>query len=72
MPASPASCARSGYTPGEIPYGAEAHDTIALLLIAALADRWGWAPSPDGAPGKIVWAEYERRSRDARAVLGHM
>ncbi|WP_103514682.1 ATP-binding protein [Streptomyces sp. SM10] len=26
-----------------------------LLLVAALADRWGWYPSPDG-PGKTVWA----------------
>jgi anti-sigma regulatory factor (Ser/Thr protein kinase) len=28
-----------------------------LLLVAALADRWGCAPRPDG-PGKTVWAEY--------------
>ncbi|MFF8034567.1 ATP-binding protein [Streptomyces sp. NPDC016626] len=28
-----------------------------LLLVAALADRWGYAPRPDG-PGKTVWAEY--------------
>ncbi|KNE81267.1 serine/threonine protein kinase [Streptomyces fradiae] len=27
-----------------------------LLLVAALADRWGWAPRSDG-PGKTVWAE---------------
>lgn len=27
-----------------------------LLLVAALADRWGWEPRPDG-PGKTVWAE---------------
>ncbi|MEU0834829.1 ATP-binding protein [Streptomyces sp. NPDC005969] len=26
-----------------------------LLLVAALADRWGWYPSVDG-PGKTVWA----------------
>ncbi|MEV0010598.1 ATP-binding protein [Streptomyces sp. NPDC047973] len=26
-----------------------------LLLVAALSDRWGWYPSPDG-PGKTVWA----------------
>ncbi len=27
-----------------------------LLLVEALADRWGCAPRPDG-PGKTVWAE---------------
>lgn len=27
-----------------------------LLLVEALADRWGWCPRP-GAPGKTVWAE---------------
>ncbi|MEU4684042.1 ATP-binding protein [Streptomyces xinghaiensis] len=36
-------------------------DTVAesgrgLLLVAALADRWGWVPRSDG-PGKTVWAE---------------
>ncbi|WP_079127572.1 ATP-binding protein [Streptomyces sp. TP-A0874] len=29
-----------------------------LLLVAALADRWGWAPRADG-PGKTVWAVCE-------------
>ncbi|WP_069173222.1 ATP-binding protein [Streptomyces griseus] len=29
-----------------------------LLLVAALTDRWGWYPSPDG-PGKTVWAVLE-------------
>ncbi|MEU1483359.1 ATP-binding protein [Streptomyces sp. NPDC005752] len=29
-----------------------------LLLVAALADRWGWYPSVDG-PGKTVWAVLE-------------
>jgi anti-sigma regulatory factor (Ser/Thr protein kinase) len=28
-----------------------------LLLVAAMADRWGWNPRIDG-PGKTVWAEY--------------
>ncbi|GGW09794.1 hypothetical protein GCM10018980_20860 [Streptomyces capoamus] len=28
-----------------------------LLVVEALADRWGCAPRPDG-PGKTVWAEY--------------
>ncbi|MFB7411613.1 ATP-binding protein [Streptomyces sp. NPDC056202] len=27
-----------------------------LLLVDALAERWGWCPRP-GAPGKTVWAE---------------
>jgi anti-sigma regulatory factor (Ser/Thr protein kinase) len=27
-----------------------------LLLVAALADLWGWRPRPDG-PGKTVWAQ---------------
>ncbi|MFB9608310.1 ATP-binding protein [Streptomyces roseofulvus] len=27
-----------------------------LLLVAGLAQRWGWHPRP-GAPGKTVWAE---------------
>jgi anti-sigma regulatory factor (Ser/Thr protein kinase) len=28
-----------------------------LLLVEALADRWGWSPRADGGPGKTVWAE---------------
>ncbi|MFE7759059.1 ATP-binding protein [Streptomyces sp. NPDC057429] len=32
-----------------------------LLLVAALTDRWGWYPSPDG-PGKTVWAVVEVQS----------
>ncbi|MFF6994775.1 ATP-binding protein [Streptomyces sp. NPDC008313] len=28
-----------------------------LLLVEALADRWGWSPRVDGGPGKTVWAE---------------
>ncbi|MFB7330091.1 ATP-binding protein [Streptomyces adustus] len=28
-----------------------------LLLVGALADRWGCEPRPDG-PGKTVWTEY--------------
>lgn len=30
-----------------------------LVLVNALAARWGWHPRGDG-PGKTVWAEYER------------
>jgi anti-sigma regulatory factor (Ser/Thr protein kinase) len=29
-----------------------------LLLVAAMAARWGWRPRVSG-PGKTVWAEYE-------------
>ncbi|MBP2357910.1 MULTISPECIES: ATP-binding protein [Streptomyces] len=29
-----------------------------LVLVAALADRWGWYPCADG-PGKTVWAVLE-------------
>ncbi|MFJ3987675.1 ATP-binding protein [Streptomyces sp. NPDC090032] len=33
-----------------------------LLLVAALADRWGWTPYPPS--GKSVWAEFDlRRAR---------
>ena len=28
-----------------------------LLLVSALADRWGCSPRADGGPGKTVWAE---------------
>ncbi|MCP3767692.1 ATP-binding protein [Streptomyces sp. MAR25Y5] len=28
-----------------------------LLLVAALADRWGCCPRRSGGPGKTVWAE---------------
>jgi anti-sigma regulatory factor (Ser/Thr protein kinase) len=28
-----------------------------LLLVAALADRWGCSPRSGGGPGKTVWAE---------------
>lgn len=28
-----------------------------LLLVAALADRWGCSPRTEGGPGKTVWAE---------------
>lgn len=40
-----------------------------LLLVECLADRWGWFPRACGAPGKTVWAEYDRpRDRSARGV----
>ncbi|MEV6118512.1 ATP-binding protein [Streptomyces sp. NPDC052109] len=28
-----------------------------LLLVEALADRWGWGDRADAGPGKTVWAE---------------
>ncbi|MFC8817256.1 ATP-binding protein [Streptomyces rochei] len=28
-----------------------------LLLVEALADRWGWSPRSSGGPGKTVWAQ---------------
>jgi hypothetical protein len=28
-----------------------------LVLVAGLAERWGWVPREDGGPGKTVWAE---------------
>ncbi|MFF0793033.1 ATP-binding protein [Streptomyces spiralis] len=32
-------------------------DGRGLLLVEALATRWGWTPRADGGPGKTVWAE---------------
>ncbi|MER7536145.1 ATP-binding protein [Streptomyces sp. NPDC097704] len=37
--------------PGRLPEGCRG-----LLLVEALAERWGWCPRL-GAPGKTVWAE---------------
>ncbi|WP_261955243.1 ATP-binding protein [Streptomyces nigrescens] len=40
-----------------------------LLLVECLADRWGWFPRACGAPGKTVWAEYDRpRANVVRGV----
>ncbi|TLQ43735.1 ATP-binding protein [Streptomyces marianii] len=52
--------------------GPDRTDGRGLLLVAALADRWGWGPRLCAAPGKVVWAEYDRRNLDAQTVLGQM
>lgn len=39
--------------------GADRTEGRGLLLVDALASRWGWLPRPGEAPGKTVWAEYE-------------
>lgn len=36
-----------------------------LLLVAALAARWGWGRRADG-PGKTVWAEYRLPCPESR------
>ncbi|MDK0523294.1 ATP-binding protein [Streptomyces sp. ML-6] len=41
-------------TPAE-PASGDQEDGRGLLLVAALADHWGWYPCADG-PGKTVWA----------------
>ncbi|MCP3767703.1 ATP-binding protein [Streptomyces sp. MAR25Y5] len=35
----------------------DGEDGRGLLLVAALADRWGCCPRRSGGPGKTVWAE---------------
>ncbi|MEU6862797.1 ATP-binding protein [Streptomyces sp. NPDC046876] len=52
--------------------GADRTEGRGLLLVAALADRWGWGPRPCGSPGKVVWAEYDRRNPGAQSVLGQI
>ncbi|KOT39868.1 serine/threonine protein kinase [Streptomyces caelestis] len=36
----------------------DSEDGRGLLLVEALADRWGCSPRAGGGPGKTVWAEY--------------
>ncbi|WP_328944287.1 ATP-binding protein [Streptomyces sp. NBC_00250] len=45
---------RPGESPGPRPELADGGR--GLLLVDALAERWGWCPR-SGAPGKTVWAE---------------
>ncbi|GAA4071601.1 hypothetical protein GCM10022233_55590 [Streptomyces shaanxiensis] len=52
--------------------GPDRTDGRGLLLVDGLADRWGWGPRPFGTPGKVVWAEYDRRSHSAETVLSQM
>ncbi|WP_405660455.1 ATP-binding protein [Streptomyces sp. NBC_01166] len=40
------------------PASPDQEDGRGLLLVATLADRWGWYPCADG-PGKTVWAVLE-------------
>ncbi|WP_225801413.1 ATP-binding protein [Streptomyces sp. NK15101] len=42
--------------PGRLPEAELAEGGRGLLLVEALADRWGWCPRLR-APGKTVWAE---------------
>ncbi|MFD7708846.1 ATP-binding protein [Streptomyces sp. NPDC059785] len=41
----------------------EAESGRGLMLVAALADRWGAVPRTEG-PGKTVWAEWDRPPAD--------
>lgn len=36
--------------------GDQDEDGRGLLLVEAMSTRWGWHPSDDGDPGKVVWA----------------
>ncbi|MEU8624442.1 ATP-binding protein [Streptomyces sp. NPDC048669] len=45
--------------PSDVPDG-DGEGGRGLLLVAALADRWGWYPCSDG-PGKTVWAVLDLR-----------
>lgn len=36
--------------------GDEAENGRGLFLVEAMSSRFGWYPSGDGAPGKVVWA----------------
>ncbi|MFG2295592.1 ATP-binding protein [Streptomyces sp. NPDC048603] len=44
--------------PATLHPGPDRTDGRGLLLVAALASRWGWHLRTCGSPGKSVWAEY--------------
>lgn len=48
---------RLPHLPAPAPDGDPRDSGRGLLLVEALADRWGWAPRAIGRPGKTVWAE---------------
>jgi anti-sigma regulatory factor (Ser/Thr protein kinase) len=43
-------------TPRPASAGSQDENGRGLLLVEAVSTRWGWYPSQDGAPGKVVWA----------------
>ncbi|MFB7516393.1 ATP-binding protein [Streptomyces sp. NPDC056144] len=55
--------------PGPDPGREPADGGRGLLLVEALADRWGWCPRL-GAPGKTVWAEFTLTHRTSRPEGG--
>lgn len=52
----PSATSASAATASAATGGGLAEGGRGLLLVAALATRWGWQPREDG-PGKTVWAE---------------
>jgi anti-sigma regulatory factor (Ser/Thr protein kinase) len=36
--------------------GADDENGRGLFLVQSMSDRFGWSPTNDGAPGKVVWA----------------
>ncbi|GAA2399266.1 ATP-binding protein [Streptomyces glaucosporus] len=54
--------------PGPAP-GPDSESGRGLLLVDALADRWGTDPYPPG--GKTVWAEFDPPPRPAGNASGH-
>ncbi|MEV5986999.1 ATP-binding protein [Streptomyces sp. NPDC052051] len=48
---------RLPHIPSVAPQDGPADGGRGLLLVEALADRWGCSPRAEGGPGKTVWAE---------------